>query len=201
MSKSTTKMFKSSHICMLDPSISTLNIGDEIIVSSAKKLLFDLFPSHQIISIPSQDIIGDFSRRLLRTSSLNIVAGTNLLSADLFHYRQLRWNFIDYLRNYNLVLFGVGWWQYQKRTTRFSKVLYRSLLSSSIFHSVRDSYTEKMLSSAGFSNCLNTSCLTMWDLPVPRFNEPHQSSYKYCVVTLTDYNRDRTNDLIIINKL
>ena len=120
--------YLSNHICLLNPSISTSNIGDDIIVESCTKVLAEMFPDNQLISIPTQDVIGKQSRNLLKNSKANIILGTNILSSNLLKYRQLRWKFIDLIRKYSLITMGVGWWQYQDNVDLPSRIIYRRLI-------------------------------------------------------------------------
>lgn len=191
--------FASNHICLLDPSISSTNIGDDIIVDSCKKVLAEIFPDYQLISIPTQDVIGEMSRNLLKNSKANIILGTNILSSNLLKYRQLRWKIKDLISKYSLITMGVGWWQYQKKIDLPSRIIYRRLLNRHSLLSTRDNYSKNMLERIGFSNVINTGCPSMWDIPLNIKYYPN-SFFEKCVLTFTDYNKSFKEDLVILKK-
>ena len=188
-----------NHICLLDPSIASTNIGDDIIVDSCKEILVEIFPETQLISIPTQDVIGRISRRLLKTSKANIILGTNVFSSKLFFYRQLRWNIKDLISKYSLITMGIGWWQYQDEIDFPSRYIYRRLLNRKCLLSTRDNYSKRMLEKIGFSNIVNTSCPTMWSIPLGK--EIHKNNFfNKGLLTFTDYSRDIKKDLEILKK-
>ena len=193
------KEYCSNHICILDPSISTTNIGDEIIVDACKEILTEIFPNQQLISIPTQDVIGKLSKKILKSSKANIIMGTNILSSRLLNYRQLRWNIKDLFGEYELITMGVGWWQYEDNIDFISQYIYKRLLNEKSLLSTRDNYTKKKLTDIGFANIVNTSCPTMWKIPINK-NIKEKDYFEKCLLTLTDYNRDPINDSLILKK-
>ena len=80
-------------------------------------------------------------------------------------------------------------------------ILLKSILSKDIIHSVRDSYTEKMLKSIGIENVINTSCPTMWNLTEEFCLQIPKSKGESVVVTLTDYKKDYKRDIQLIKIL
>jgi len=116
-------------------------------------------------------------------------------------YNQWKINLIDGFFLNDIILIGVGWWQYQNDANFYTRYLLKSVLNQDILHSVRDSYAETMLKKAGINNVINTSCATMW-----RLNEIHCQSIPTCkaeavIATLTDYNKDLKNDFALIELL
>ena len=92
-------------------------------------------------------------------------ADTNLLHSHMEIVKQ--WNIGFYAAWFlkPVVLLGVGWrGQARRRTTIYTKLLLRRLLSREHLHSVRDSYTETRLREIGIENVINTACPTMWSL-------------------------------------
>ena len=53
---------------------------------------------------------------------------------------------------------GAGWWQYGDEPNGYTRMLYRSVLSKSHIHSVRDAYTRDMLARCGVTNVAVTGC-------------------------------------------
>ena len=90
----------------------------------------------------------------------------------------------------DIVLLGVGWWQYQDRFGRLAKRFYADLLRDDVMHSVRDAHTKQMLARLGVTNVINTGCPTMWSLQVFEAVIP-----TLAVITLTDYNQQPDRDL------
>lgn len=92
------------------------------------------------------------------------------------------------------VLVGVGWWQYGDDPNYYTKKLYKKVLSHDLYHSVRDSYTEKQMKKMGFNNVINTGCPTMWNLTKEHCLKIPKVKSNDVVCTITDYNRDFTRD-------
>jgi polysaccharide pyruvyl transferase WcaK-like protein len=116
-------------------------------------------------------------------------------------YRQWKISILDALRIRKAVLFGVGWWQYQESPNFYTKLLLKSALSTKVYHSVRDSYTQKQLNSIGISNVINTGCPTMWplsEISADKFNIKKSNS---ALLMLTDYKKDPELDRKLIELL
>jgi polysaccharide pyruvyl transferase WcaK-like protein len=194
-------------VTLLDPSLRdhqgnrSINLGDVIIYESVAKQLSALFGDAAIFRISTHACLEKRHYDLIRTSDIVIIGGTNILSSDIRAYNQ--WKLSEQRYYYlfpelkNIVLFGVGWWQYQHAPTVTTKRFYRKILSKEFFHSVRDSYTRDMLASAGIANVFNTSCPTTWDLDGMATNRKNLAC-KNCLFMLTDYSRDPIADTRMI---
>jgi len=180
-------------ILLLDPSLEPQNAGDQIII---KAILRELNSSDiQIIgSVPTHARLTKSDIALVNEADLCIVGGTNLLVSKFYRQWNLGFREIFAYRN-KCVLFGVGWWQYQKTPSFLMKLVYRIILNRSVFHSVRDTYTKNMLTSLNLQ-ILNTSCPTLWQ--IPKQVSP-QTSEEKCIVTLTDYSKNSEIDLFMLN--
>jgi polysaccharide pyruvyl transferase WcaK-like protein len=183
----------STNILVLDPSVLSGNTGDEIIQDSVYRELHDLFPEFKLIKGYTQDYPGPVLISNAKRSRFSVLAGTNLLSGNLADYKQWKIGWRHVGKYPNLLLMGVGWWQYQNKTTARTALLYKQLLCSNAPHSVRDSYTQSKLASIGVMNVFNTGCPTTWRLgevqkPIPMRRGRH------VVVTLTDYNKSPKED-------
>lgn len=189
------------NVVLLNPSIASTNMGDRIIETSVRQYLYQLFPQDFICELPTQDPVGPKGRKLLQSASFAFVGGTNLLSSEMNNYNQWKINALDAIKMRNVILMGVGWWQYQHQANTYTRILLRQVLNHKFLHSVRDSYTESKLREMGFDNVLNTSCPTVWSLTpehcatIPR----HRASE--VVMTLTDYKPDAEQDRQLINIL
>ena len=190
--------FESSNyqrVGILNPSVGSANLGDQIIYESVYKILRkEVFSKDFILSFPTQYFAShDLNRELNKQDKL-IVSGTNLLSSNMEKKHQ--WKLKPFQSNYfknKVILMGCGWWQYQKGINSYTSKLYRNVLSKDYIHSVRDSYTEKKLKNLGLK-VLNTSCPTLWSLNKKYCSQIAKNKSKNVVTTLTSYNEDRIND-------
>jgi polysaccharide pyruvyl transferase WcaK-like protein len=96
---------------------------------------------------------------------------------------------------------GVGWWQYQNKPNSYTESLYKAVLSNKYMHSVRDSYTKKMLASIGINNVINTTCPTLWQLSKEHCATIPTSKAKSVITTLTFYKRNVELDFKLLDIL
>ena len=181
-------------IAILDTSICSTNLGDQIIMSAVESHLNEVFKDDFFIKIPTHDSIGKNSHRELESSNYKIVGGTNLLCSNINSYRQWRLNPYDALVVKNLTLMGVGWWQYQSPPNLYSKLLYKKILSSQLLHSVRDNYAKSQLESIGIRNVINTACPTMWSLTDDHCSNIPIEKSDSVLMTFTNYKKDKSSD-------
>lgn len=187
-------------ISLLDTSICSSNLGDQIIMDSVQKHLDSLFDA-LFIHIPTHDVISKESYQFMKKSHFIFVGGTNLLSSNMNSYNQWRVSWWDALFVKNIILMGVGWWQYQKLPNFYTKTLYQMLLSKQYLHSVRDSYTEKQLKAIGITNVINTACPTMWNLTEEHCAEIPKEKSSSVLVTFTEYNQNPEYDAALVKLL
>lgn len=189
-------------IVLYNPSISTLNIGDEIISESAISYIKRLYPDAFYTQISTHLPISRQYMQHIKNFDLRFVCGTNLLKGDMLHgFRQWDISLWNASCVGKCILLGCGWWQYQKNTDLYTRLLYRSVLSKEYIHSVRDSYTEKKLKELGFENIVNTGCPTMWSFTEEFCSDIPRVKTESVITTLTDYNRDRKCDSEMIDQL
>jgi len=188
-------------ISLLDPSVCSSNLGDQIIIDSVKKILFDVFKEVSIINIPTHDIISKVSYKYMKESDFKIVGGTNLLSSNMNSYNQWKINLWDSLFIKDVILMGVGWWQYQKKPNLYTKILYHRVLHKGYLHSVRDNYTKRQLESIGINNVVNTACPTMWSLTDEHCEGIPRRKSDSVLVTFTEYNQNQGYDSDLIELL
>jgi polysaccharide pyruvyl transferase WcaK-like protein len=170
-------------------------LGDEIISHAVRTQLTQLFPRVQLLNASSRDY-GRNAKNSSESSTYTFFGGTNALSADpVFGYRQFLDDKYSAFRMQNVILLGVGWWQYQNSFGKLAKQFYKNLLRDDVQHSVRDGHTAAMLAKLGFENIINTGCPTMWDLASFTADIPDRA-----VVTLTDYHRNPERDLVFLSR-
>jgi len=188
-------------IALFDTSIATENLGDKIIMDSTMKELRKIFESSFYVHLPTHDKLGFPSYKHIKNSNYKFVCGTNLLSSNMPFYNQWKINLLDMPFLKDILLMGVGWWQYQKKPNLYTRFLLKNILSKDKLHSVRDSYTEKQLKSIGINNILNTGCPTMWNLTKSHCDKIPKEKGENVLVTLTNYNKSPKHDKQLINIL
>lgn len=190
------------NIAVLDTSIASQNIGDEIIMDAVNTELHDLFKESMFLKIPTHEVIGLSSLSLIRHSVFGILGGSNILSSSMNKYKQWKISLLQsfFVKN-KIITLGVGWRNYQDKPNFVTKQLLANLLSKDFIHSVRDSYTEEKLKKEGFSNVINTSCPTMWRLTPEHCIQISQKKSDTVVFTLTDYSKNIVLDEFLVNVL
>lgn len=186
-------------ICVFDPSVSSDNLGDQIIARAIYAQLDALMPMAFRIAVPTHDYTWRASREATKHSRIRFVAGSNLLKSWMFWNAQWKLTPLDPFLLKDVVLFGCGWRNYQPRPEFFTRSMLRALLSKHFTHSVRDSYTLEQLRSAGISNVVNTGCPTMWGLTPQLCAQIPASKSDAVVFTITEYAKDPERDRRMIN--
>jgi polysaccharide pyruvyl transferase WcaK-like protein len=188
-------------LALLDTTVCTDNLGDYIIMNSVRRELTQMFPLHHKLTLPTHEKMGNVSYNIIHRAQYAFIGGTNLLSSNMNQYNQWKVNLLDTLHVRDILLMGVGWWQYQKKPNFYTRYLFSKLLHPTLLHSVRDEYTHAKLNEMGFSNVITTGCPTMWQLtPDHCAAIPHEKS-DTVVFTLTDYNMDSVLDQYLIDIL
>lgn len=188
-------------IAILDTSIAGTNLGDRIIMDSIKGILFELFNDAFFVFIQTHDRISKPSYQLIDQSDLRFLGGTNLLSSNMDRFNQWKITLWDSLFMKDIILSGVGWWQYQNTPNIYTRLLLSRVLSKNYLHSVRDSYTEKQLRSIGIKNVINTSCPTTWCLTKEHCKDIPRHKAKDVLLTYTKYNQKLEYDSKIFKML
>ena len=183
-------------IVRFDPSKSTDNLGDYIIMRYCDSILDELFTNYQFIDISVHEQPTQEDELELRQTKYSFVCGTNLLTSHIEKW--WNWRLPDGLRRKlkfrNVILLGVGWNNYEEECSDYSKMIYRCILNPNVLHSVRDSYTEEKLKEAGIKNVINTGCPTMWRLTPEFCASIPQSKAENVITTVTDYRQEVEHD-------
>ncbi len=189
-------------IGVLNTSIASENAGDFIIMEAATRQIDECLPWAYKIHLTTHEKFSPASFRLQRQVALNIACGTNLLHSHMELVKQWRVGLLASWRMKPVVLLGVGWrGQAKRKTTLYTRLLLRSLLSREHLHGARDSYSEERLKEAGIPNVLNTSCPSMWLLTPDHCEEIPARKGEDVVVTLTDYSREPRLDRQLLDVL
>lgn len=158
------------HVHLIDTSVASDNLGDEIIVEAARAALGPRIAQDYVTTSSGHDGLGHFGRRLAAQADVIFLLGTNALSAKYRLRRDYIWSLqrrdISALEG-RVVLLGVGANRdYDRVSCRQARLLAR-LLSPAHRHSVRDDLALGILRAAGREG-LNTSCPTLWrPMPLP----------------------------------
>src|SRR3954452_16666985 len=97
-------------IAILDTSVATNNLGDEIIMESVRRVVSETLPNAYPFVIASHEFMGEASRKLLDRAEFAIGGGTNLLGGGMLKKGALwKLKLSDVLRVNKAVLLGTGW--------------------------------------------------------------------------------------------
>lgn len=188
-------------LIIFDTSILSNNLGDEIIMDSINRILTKIFPFYYKYNVATHDYINKIAKNYIKQPNVKIIGGTNILSSNMNKYNQWKINLKDTLYLKNVILMGIGWWQYQNAPNKYTKLLLHRILSKKYFHSTRDTYTFEKLKSIGINNVLYTGCPTMWDFTKSHCELIPQNKSNEVVFTLTDYNKNEMMDKKLIEIL
>lgn len=185
---------------ILDTAMGSDNCGDQIIMEACMLQLRDKLEVSAMQHVPTHQFPSDFERMLLSNSRMKILCGTNILSGHMGSYGL--WKLGPDVAPYrNTLLLGVGFDSTVLDFDDYTKRLFQTILSKEGIHSVRDSFSEKMLRDMGIQNVLNTGCPTMWRLTPEHCATIPTQKAKNVVCTLTDYCRDEENDRAMLDIL
>lgn len=194
-------------VLLLDTSVASLNIGDEIINDSIRINWPELYKHNYINRYPShtpphswwQQLINGKHIRLYREMDYKILCGTNALFTNMFR-PYMSWNV--HMLNAgilkNTILLGVGAGINSKHINFYTKRLFNKILSRDIIHSTRDEYTKNLLLELGFK-AVNTGCPTIWGLTPEHCEAIPKVKSSDVVFTLTSSRSDITKDKLMID--
>lgn len=181
-------------ISVYDTTICDDNLGNQIIMDAINPFIENTFRDAFIIKLQYLEKFGQASHRHIRESKYTFFGGTNALSSQMNRYSQMGFSLADAMRVRNVVLVGVGWWQYQKKPNHYTRYLLRKILHREVVHSVRDEYTKNHLRSIGIENVVNTSCPTVWGLSAAHCAQIPIHKSRKAICTLTDYHQNPVAD-------
>src|SRR5688572_2115439 len=142
-------------ISVFDTTISDYNLGNQIIMESVYKHLYEIFPDDFFFKLPYMEIT-NHTVSYIKRSDYVFFGGTNSLSGQMERYKQWDLNLRKSFIIKDVVLMGIGWWQYQHKTSWYTRVLLKNVLSEKFFHSARESHTQGKLREIGIENVINT---------------------------------------------
>jgi polysaccharide pyruvyl transferase WcaK-like protein len=189
------------HFHLIDTSIASDNVGDEIIVNAARRHLAPFFKDAYITTSAGHDGLGPSSRALVQQADCALMLGTNALSPCYQVPRKFIWHIeqqdVKILKN-KVVLLGVG------ANCKFETIepqqikLLKTILSDRHIHSVRDSLGASIVAECG-RKAVNTSCPTLWWWAERQLKIPARRADTVCF-TLTKH-KPHPADAVMINIL
>jgi polysaccharide pyruvyl transferase WcaK-like protein len=190
-------------VTVLDTAAASTNLGDNIIMEAVSGELTKVFPAAALFAVTSHEVMGPQSHMLIRQSDWTIAGGTSLISSRMWFRCSWRVRPRDALANLNVVLMGVGWYQYQGSPDPYSRWLLRSVLHRKAMHSVRDNYALEKLRSIGITNVVNTGCPTLWPLTPDHCASLPRTKAQSVLTTINSYPKlyDRDADARMIAML
>lgn len=198
------------NILLLDTSIATNNIGDDIIMECTRKELSFILRENFVRSLPTH--VSPFHwYQVWRNSSVlksfasskyKFVGGSNILIPNLAtHYPQWNINIFNYQPLKDCILVGVGAGQGAENGSNwYTRYIYQHMLNREYYHSARDERSKQYMEYLGLK-AINTGCVTMWML-TPDFCKtiPTKKADKV-VFTFTAQNDTDERDQYIIDTL
>lgn len=186
---------------LLDPALeNNINLGDQIISEAVRSVIKESLGFDRVIRMPTLRSLRRDEVSTLNSCDAIFIGGTNLLNSRMMFNRQ--WALGLELRNVSpLVLFGVGWWQYEGAPDFATRWLLRRLLSQHGPHSVRDDMTRMQLNGVNIGSVVNTSCPTLWALKSTKIQNLPTIKSPAVVFTLTCYSKKYLLDRKLIDFL
>ena len=197
------KQKDSKDLIVFNTASYTDNMGDFIIMRYCQDVLNELFGKKNYIDVSTHRLPSVKDEEWIKKTKYKFVCGTNLLTSHIEKW----WNwclpagFRKKLVYRNVILLGVGWGEYQDECSKYSQLIYRSMLNPNVLHAVRDHYTEEKLKTAGIKNVINTGCPTMWNLTPDVCAEIPCRKADKVITTITDYRQDIESDNLMLQIL
>lgn len=188
-------------ITILDTSIASTNVGDEIIMEAVRNQLAAPLANDYVNRVASHETMSAKSRGMISKSDYAIAGGSNLLSSHVGIRSVWKLSPLDATLGRKFVMMGVGWYHDQGPPDPYAAWMFKSIFSREKLHSVRDEYTKKKLTDLGFSNVVNTGCPTLWDLPYNVNERTPTAKAQNVVTTLNTYMKDRDADAALLRLL
>lgn len=188
-------------ITLLDTSVSSTNVGDEIIMEAVNNQLAPVLSQDYVSRVASHETMSAKSRGMIAKSDYVIAGGSNLLSSHAGLRSVWKLSPLDAGLGRRFVMMGVGWYHDQGAPDPYTAWLFRSLFSREKLHSVRDSYSKAKLQNLGFANVVNTGCPTLWELPAGVNERTPRAKARNVVTTLNTYMKDRGADAALLDLL
>ncbi|WMJ22942.1 polysaccharide pyruvyl transferase family protein [Paludicola sp. MB14-C6] len=187
---------------LFSPAISSLNIGDEIIVDSCKKYLKPLLHNSYVVEFATHVPVTNMYMSFIGNINHKFVLGSNLLMPKMnqsFRQWDIKSSNINAIKP--IITMGVGWHSYSGKSNHYTEKLYKSLFNHEYINSVRDQYTVEKLRSIGVNNVINTACPSLWGFTDEFCDSIPTKKSDTVICTLTDYRPDVEKDKELLSIL
>ncbi len=199
-----------TRIILIDPSVGTSNIGDQIIYESIAKHMDFLFKNHFVVRYSShtplvhlhQLLKTNFITKNCDSAQFKFLGGSSILKGNLLKYT-LDWNvniFTSSLYKDSICIGARVEGDSFSIPNLYTRKVYDRILSKDYIHSVRDDRAKVFLESMGFK-AINTGCPTTWDLTSQHCAKIPTKKSERAIFTLTDYRPDRGADEQLLTTL
>lgn len=185
---------------IFDTAIESDNLGDEFIMDAVWDVVRPLFPDTEFLRTATHRRVSLAEMAAGRRADLSIVGGTNILKSHMLVRGNWRITPLDYLNWRNVVLLGVGWQQYGGEPDAPTRLFFRSVLSKSGIHSVRDMHAYEKLR-PHVPNVLYTACPTMWMLDPAKCRRIPTGKARHAVFAVTYYRPAPAEDRALFDLL
>lgn len=200
-------------IVLLDPSVTSYNLGDNIIMKSVERemnyLLKDYFCTRYSTHVPmtkESQLNNNF--RNVFVSDSRFVKYIFCCGTDLLQTRMGRtvpqWNIGEVERKIlkNVILLGVGSSSnnYNEEFDKYTCEYLRDVLSERYIHSVRNDLAVKMLDKIGIKS-VNTGCPTLWRFTKSFCERIPTEKSREVVFCISEHKKEMERDICFINIL
>jgi hypothetical protein len=185
---------------VFDTAIESDNLGDHIIMDAVWSVVRPLLADASFLRTPSHRRASMAEILAGRKAALSIVGGTNILKSHMLVRGNWRITPLDYLAWRNVVLFGVGWQQYGGEADVPTRLFFRSVLSKTMLHSVRDLHTYAKLR-PHVPTTIYTACPTMWMLDEERCRRVAVRKARHAIFAVTYYRPAPAQDRAVFELL
>jgi polysaccharide pyruvyl transferase WcaK-like protein len=171
---------------VFDTAIDSDNLGDHMIMEAVWGVLRPVFAEGVFVRTPTHRHASLAALLAARSHDISIVGGTNILKSHMLVRGNWRISLLDYAVWRNVVLLGVGWQQYGGDADWPTRLFFRSVLSKTALHSVRDLHTYGMLHQH-VPTAIYTACPTMWELDDERCQRVPVRKARHAIFAVTYY--------------
>lgn len=187
------------HVHLIDTSVASDNLGDEVIVEAVRAALQPVFRDCYVTTSSGHDGLGPYGRDLAAQADLAILMGTNAL-APFNQARRSRFVWTVTPEDARVlagkvVLCGVGANKAFDGVDPAQAAFLKGILSSDWRHSVRDGLGLEIVKASGHQG-MNTSCPTLWRYLETPPNVPTGLQAAVCF-TLTRHRPDPADAVMV----
>ncbi|WP_158240700.1 polysaccharide pyruvyl transferase family protein [Telmatospirillum siberiense] len=187
-------------INLFDTAIESDNLGDHFIMDAVWDSVRALFPDAAFRRTPTHRRASFSEIKAGRKAAFSVVGGTNILKSHMLVRGNWRITPLDYLSWRDVVLMGVGWQQYGGEADGPTRLFFRTVLSKTMLHSVRDLHTYEKLRHH-VPNVLYTACPTMWMLDTQKCRRIPVRKARHAIFAVTYYRPAPEQDRLLFEML